>query len=292
MAKTKTLLVVDGFNVLYRGFWASNYGRKPEDMDAALAVRGVISIIMSDLVFVEATHCAVVFDREGDNFRHRLYPEYKGTRERLDESVELHKQIFPLKRLINAMGIKVFGIRGQEGDDLVGSLAVSANQDDPKAQIYIGSRDKDFASLVNKRIHLLQPQKEILDEQGVFDKWGVKPSQMVEYLMLLGDGVDNIPGVYKVGPKVAAKILNTHGSIKKWLPTKKTPALHKNVEAVKDFFPTSKKLITIKTNCFPDMTLDKLRIKPYNEKQLERICKELDFHSTYHQIRKQLGKLP
>lgn len=288
----KVLLVVDGFNYLYRGFHATNYMKEPEDADPTLAIRGFISILLSDLTFVEATHCAVVFDRKGDNFRHRLYPEYKGTREKLDESIPLHAQIFPLKALINAMGIKAYGIRGQEGDDIVGSLATRAYETDSDATIYIGSRDKDFASLVNERIHLLRPQKEILDAEGVFATWGVYPRSMVEYLMLLGDKVDNIPGVYRVGPKVAARVLNEHGSIKKWLKTKMTPALAKNVEDVKDFFPTSKKLITIKTNCLPNMRMDKLVIGKPNNKVIDQICGELDFHGMKKQIKKTLSLLP
>lgn len=295
MAKKKpqnVLLVVDGMNFLHRGFWAINYNMTNKDGNPTSAIRGFISILLADLTHINATHCAVVFDRKGKNFRHKLYPEYKGQRVQDEQTKDLHAQIFPLKKLLNAMGIKVYGIPGKEGDDLIGSLAVTCNELDPKAQVYIGSRDKDFAALVNKRIHLLRPQKEILDEQGVLDTWGVPPSKMVEYLMLLGDGVDNIPGVNKVGPKTAAKILNEHGSIKKWLPTKKTPAMHRNVEAVRDFFPMSRKLITIRTDFFPNMRWDKLVIQPYDDNELERICSDLDFRSTYKQIKTMLSKLP
>ena len=290
-SKQNVLLVVDGLNYLHRGFWAINYKMTNQDGNPTSAIRGFISIILADLVHIGATHCAVVFDRPGKNFRHRLYPDYKGTRQEDEQTKELHAQIYPLKKLLNAMGIKVYGIPCKEGDDLIGSLAVTCSEDDPDAQVYIGSRDKDFASLVTDRIHLLHPQKEILDADGVFEKWGVPPSKMVEYLMLLGDGVDNIPGVHKIGPKTAAKILNTHGSIKKWLPTKKTPAMHKNVEAVRDFFPMSKKLITIRTDFFPRMRLDKVAIKPYDDEALDRICTDLDFRSTYKQIKTMLDKL-
>lgn len=293
MAKRKTLLVVDGLNYLHRGYWAVGAGLKNKDGNPTAAIKGFMNIIMADLAFLEATHCGVVFDRPGGNFRYDLYPEYKATREESEDSKLLRAQIKPTKLILNALGIKVFGIRGQEGDDLIGSLAVSANADNPKADIYIGSNDKDFASLVNRRISLLRPQKEVLDAQGVFEKWGVRPDQMVEYLMLLGDGVDNIPGVNKVGPVTAAKILGEHGTIKAWLPTKKTPALQKNVNAVKKFFPTSRKLITIKTDCFPDMTLDKLRLRDFDEDALAAICDELDFKTTFKQLRtlrKRLGK--
>lgn len=285
MAKRKTLLVVDGMNYMHRGYWAVGAGLKNKDGNPTAAIKGFMNILMADLAFLDATHCAVVFDRPGGNFRYDLYPEYKATREESDDSKALRKQVRPTKEILNSLGIKVFGIRGEEGDDLIGSLAVSAHEDDPTANIYIGSNDKDFASLVNKRIKLLRPQKEIITAKGVVEKWGVKPSQMVEYLMLLGDGVDNIPGVNKVGPVTAAKILNTHGSIKAWLPTKKTPAMQKNVDAVKKFFPLSNKLITIKTDCFPNMTLDKLRIGEFDEDRLEAICSDLDFKTTHKQLR-------
>lgn len=293
MPKTKTLLVTDGMNYLHRGYWAINYNMTNKDGNPTAAIRGFISILLADLVFVKATHCAVVFDRPGKNFRHRLYPEYKANRETDDDedSIDLHSQIRPLRMLLKAMGIPVFGRKGEEGDDLIGSLAVTASELDPKLQVYIGSNDKDFASLVNKDIHLLQPQKEILDIQGVKDKWGVKPSQMIEYLMLLGDKVDNIPGVFRVGPKTAAGILTEHKRIKNWIPTKKTPALQKNLDAVVDFFPTSRKLITIKTDCFPDLDVRKLRIKDYDEDEIERICDDLDFSTTKKQILKSLNSL-
>lgn len=289
------VLVVDGMNYLHRGYWALNYAKKKmtnKDGNPTDAIRGFISILLADLVFLKATHCAVVFDRPGKNFRHRLYSDYKAHRKEDDDSKALHAQIVPLKKLLNSMGIKVYGIKGEEGDDLIGSLAVSAHALHPKAKVYIGSRDKDFASLVRKRLCLLRPQKEILDEQGVLEKFGVPPSKMVEYLMLVGDGVDGIPGVYRLGGKTAAKVLSEHGSIRTWLKTKMTPAMAKNVAAVKDFFPTSRKLITIKLDCFPNITLEKIAIAQPDDVLLESICKELDFRSTHKQIKTMLRKLP
>lgn len=287
--KQSVLLVCDGFNYLHRGYWATGGDLANKDGNPTAAIRGFISILLSDLVFVKATHCAVVFDRKGKNFRHRLYPEYKGTRP-VGET-DMHQQVKPLKMLLDAMGVKAYGIRGVEGDDLIGSLAVSAHDDDPRVQVYIGSRDKDFATLARKRIHLLHPQKLILTPKDVKEKWGVPPSKMIEYLMLLGDKVDNIPGVDKIGPVTAAKILNTHGSIDAWLKTKMTPAMTKNVKAVKHFFPMSRKLITIKTDCFPNMRLSKLALGQRDDDELDRICDELDFKSTRKQIRTILDSL-
>lgn len=283
-SKKPVLLCVDGMNVLHRGFYATpmltNAKGEPTN-----AMRGFVNILMADIKQVKATHCAVIFDRPGANFRHRLYPEYKATRPKLD-GVDMRVLVEPTKALLNAMGIKVYGKCGVEGDDMIGSLAVRLS---PHAMTYIVSNDKDFASLVGKQIHLLKPKGVILDAQGVFDTYGVHPHQMVDYLMMLGDSCDNIPGINKVGPITASKLLAEHGTLKAICrDAQHTTKMAENFDAAKGLFKLTRKLITIDTSRLPNVTLDDVRLAG-PQKNLKRVCDDLEFKSTYTQILNTLG---
>jgi len=287
VSKKNVALVMDGMNILHRGFYASfgfNSGRKPQDLSEqevkTFAARGTVNILLADLKRIQATHCAIVFDRPGKNFRHRLYPEYKAERPILD-GPSMRQVVMPTKKLLNALGIRVFGTPGIEGDDLIGSLAVNLSK---QAQTYISSNDKDFAALVTKRLHLLKPKGLILDEKGVFETYGVHPKQMVEYLMLLGDSIDNIPGVHKVGTKTAAKWLAEYGTLKAICRDATfTPAMQKNFDAARKQFDLTRKLITIDTSHLSHVNLDTIRIKG-PQSDLKAICDDLDFKSTYTMI--------
>lgn len=278
--RKKVLLVVDGMNILHRG----HYVTPPMNNAAGIptnAMRGMTTIMMADIKRVGATHCAVIFDRPGDNFRHRLYPEYKATREKLEDALDLNTIVGITKRLINAMGIKVYGTKGVEGDDLIGSAAVRGSE---WAKVFIDSNDKDFASLVNDRIRLLKPKGITLDAAGVFDTYGVHPHQMVEYLMMLGDTVDNIPGINKVGPVTAAKWLSKHKTLRNVLRDEKfTAKMQPNIDAARPFFSLSKKLITLKTDFLENMEEDHVLIKG-PQPSLKPLCAELEFNSTYSLI--------
>jgi DNA polymerase-1 len=273
------LLVCDGMNILHRGFYATppmfNKAGEPTN-----ALRGLVQIISADIKDVGATHCAVIFDRPGQNFRHRLYPEYKAHRPKLD-GVDMRSMVLPAKKLLNAMGIVVYGKPGIEGDDMIGSLAVRLSK---KAMTYIVSNDKDFAALVTDRIHLLKPKKLILDAQGVFDTYGVHPHQMVDYLMMLGDSVDNIPGINKVGPKTASKLLAAHGTLKAICrDAKHTPKMGENFKAAMPFFKVSRKLITLDTSRLHNVKLEDTLIRG-PQPNLKAMCDRLEFRSTYTQI--------
>lgn len=272
-------LVVDGMNVLQRGYYAtppmSNAAGLPTN-----ALRGFVNILLADIKRVKATHCAVVFDRPGKNFRHRLYPEYKAQRPKLD-SVDMRQLVNPTRKLLNEMGITVYGKKGIEGDDLIGSLAVNLSQ---HGRVYISSNDKDFAALVNKRIHLLKPKGLVLDAEGVFQEYGVKPSQMVDYLMMLGDKVDNIPGIDKVGPKTAAKLLAAHGTLKAVCQEAKlSDKMQANFNRVRKMFPLTRKLITLDTSHLSNVTPGDIELRGA-QPGLKKICDEFEFKSTYKQI--------
>lgn len=276
---TTITLVVDGMNILHRGYYAT----PPMQNSAGLptnAIRGFVNILMSDLRRVKATHCAVVFDRPGKNFRHRLYPEYKAHRPKLD-SVGMRQLVNPTRQLLQEMGIAVYGKKGIEGDDLIGSLAVNMSQ---HGRVYIDSNDKDFAALVNKRIHLLKPKGILMDAKGVFESYGVHPKQMVDYLMMLGDTVDNVPGINKVGPKTASKLLGQHGTLETVCrDAKLSVKMKENFDRAHKLFPLTRKLITLVTSHLQHVTPEHLELRGA-QPGLKAVCDELEFKSTYKQI--------
>lgn len=285
-----TLLVVDALNVLHRGFYVtppmSNKAGVPTN-----ALRGFLNILLADLKFVGATHAAVVFDRPGKNFRHELYPEYKATRgeDDGDTSKDIRSNIPMLRKLLHAMGIKTFGKRGIEGDDMIGSLGYRMSK--KGAMVYIASNDKDFGALVSPTLHLLKPKQLILDEEGIVKTYGVRPDQMVDYLMMLGDTVDNIPGINKVGPKTAAKWLAKHGTLKAACRNEKfTPKMRENVERARPLFQMTRKLITLDLTRLANVKLADLVIGGPSP-SLKPLCDELEFHSTYKTIMSTLKTL-
>lgn len=275
-----TALVVDGLNLLHRGHFAVGELTNADGLPTG-AIRGFINILLADIKLVEATHVAVVFDRPGKNFRHKLYPAYKANRDSsTEESQDIRQAIIPTRNLLNAMGIRVFGKRGIEGDDTIGSIAHQASK---HMMTYISSNDKDFASLVTDKLHLLRPKGEILDVDGVFEKYGVEPEQMIDYLMMLGDKVDNIPGINKVGHKTAAKWLLEHGTLKAVCRNEKfTAKMQKNIDAARPLFNVTRKLVTIDLKA-ASVNVESLALSGLKP-ELSRLCNELDFRSTYKSI--------
>lgn len=249
------ILIVDGSNFLCRAYFAVGEARQGEFSSVA---RAFFSILLSDLNFLEARHCAVVFDAPGGSFRDDIYPEYKN-REESEHSRMIKKYVSKMAYVLRIAGIRVYRIKGIEGDDLIGSAATSAVKL-KNTKAFIASTDKDFAALVTDRIHLLRPQKLILDADGVFEHYGVKPEQVVEYLMLLGDKIDNIPGVPGIGHKKAVKALAEFGTLKAWASSDLTPAARKKLDATKTWLKTSRKLITIQTHHLPNLTKDSVAL--------------------------------
>lgn len=246
------------------------------------AVKGVINILMSDIRKTEATHCAFVFDRKGKNFRSKLYPEYKAGREHSDSPRD---QIRPLRHILKAMGVSVWGQRGIEGDDITGSIATRCSE--LGALAVISSGDKDFHQLIaDDKIHILPPKGEPGGEEVTIERLGIKPSQVIEYLMMLGDSVDNIPGVDKCGPKTAVKLLTQYGTLKRILRHLDTlgPALREKFEDSRGHFDLTRKLITIDTGLYPDLRLDDLRFAPLNRDELAEQCERYGLRTTHKQI--------
>ncbi len=283
-----TALIVDGMNVLFRGYYASPAQVQGADENGCFvaAVRGFINILLADIRRVDATHCAVVFDRPGKNFRHVLYPAYKA--QRGTDGPNLRPSINPTRQMCNAMGVKVYGRKGVEGDDLIASLAVRASE---KAKVFISSNDKDFAALVNKRISLLRPKGVMLDEVGVLSEYGVRPKQIVDYLTMLGDKVDNIPGINKVGPVTASKLLSQFSTLRNiYTCAKHTKAMQANFDEARPFIATARKLIMLDTSHYRDFKLADIQLGGIDPDQVDKLCSRFDFKTLRTTIYNTLGR--
>lgn len=255
----KTLLLVDGSSYLYRAYHAMPDLRNKKGEPTG-ALYGVINMMRKILQEFQPQYAACVFDVRGKTFREEIYPEYKANRESMPE--DLAQQIEPIHRAIAAMGWPVIGIEGVEADDVIGTLAVYAQQQGIDTIISTG--DKDLAQLVNPHCTLINTMSgQHLDEAGVLEKFGVPPERIVDYLMLVGDTVDNVPGVTKVGPKTAAKWLQAYGSLDALIEhvDEIKGVAGANLKAALGQFELTRELITVRTHCeLPDeyMTISNL----------------------------------
>lgn len=205
----KQLLLVDGSSYLYRAYHALPPLTSPSGEPTG-AIYGVISMLRRLIQDYQPVHMGVVFDAPGKTFRDDLFAEYKANRPPMPD--DLRAQIKPLKQVVEAMGLPLIEIQGVEADDVIGTLAVRGR--DAGLTLLISTGDKDMAQLVNGEVTLLNTMSNtVLDREGVIEKFGIPPECIIDYLALVGDSVDNIPGVPKVGPKTAVKWLNQYGSI-------------------------------------------------------------------------------
>ena len=205
----KTLLLIDASSYLYRAFHAMPDLRSPQGEPTG-AVYGIVNMLRRLMQSEQFDYCACVFDAKGKTFRDELYPEYKAQRPPMPD--ELRAQIAPIYRLVRAFGWPLLAVEGVEADDVIGTLACLAVQQGMRVVISTG--DKDVAQLVNPQITLSNTMNnETLDEAGVEEKFGVPPRLIIDYLSLIGDKVDNVPGVDKCGPKTAIKWLTAYGDL-------------------------------------------------------------------------------
>ena len=209
--QSRPLLLVDGSSYLYRAFHVPNLQQLSNSRgEPTGAVYGVTNMLRSLIREYRPEHMAVVFDARGKTFRHALYPEYKANRPSMPE--ELAAQVEPLHAVVRAMGLPLLQVPDVEADDVIGTLARQAGEQGIDTVISTG--DKDMAQLVNRHVSLVNTMSQTsLDEAGVVEKFGVTPEQIIDYLALMGDSSDNIPGVPKVGPKTAAKWLGIYGTL-------------------------------------------------------------------------------
>jgi DNA polymerase-1 len=270
-----TLLLVDGSSYLYRAFFAGGETMSTTLPDGTVqktgAIRIMINMMQKLLKDQPATYAACVFDAKGPTFRDAIYPEYKAQRSPMPD--DLRSQIAPIHEVVRLMGWPVLDVPGVEADDVIGTLAVAAaNQG---MRVIVSSGDKDLAQLVNERITIIDTMSgKVRDMAGVETEFGVPARLMLDYQMLVGDTVDNVPGVSGVGPKTAVKLLQEYGSIDQLIAQadQVKGAVGEKLRKALDWLPTGRQLLTIKTDCdlngwVPGMpALDAVRMgEPQNE---------------------------
>lgn len=243
----KTLLLVDGSSYLYRAFHALPDLRNAEGAPTG-AIYGMINMMRRLRKDYPAAYMVCVFDAKGKTFRDDLYPQYKAQRASMPE--DLVKQIEPIHEAVRAMGWPILMVDGIEADDVIGTLTIEAVKHGMEAVVSTG--DKDLAQLVNPHVTLINTMtNEKLDIDGVINKFRVPPERIIDYLTLIGDTVDNVPGVDKVGPKTAVKWLTQYGTLDGIVEHAADikGAVGENLRRALDWLPQAKTLITVKTDC-------------------------------------------
>ncbi len=265
----KTLLLLDGSSYLYRAFHALPDLRTAAGEPTG-ALRGFISMLRTLRQQVPTDYLACVFDAKGKTFRDDLYPEYKANRAAMPE--DLVRQIEPIHAATRALGWPVIEIEGIEADDVIGTLARYAAQHGLRTVISTG--DKDLAQLVDEHTTLVNTMSgETLDVPGVEAKFGVPPTRIVDYLSLVGDSVDNVPGVEKVGPKTAAKWLQTYGSLDAIVERAGDigGVVGDNLRKALPWLPTARTLVTVKTDCDLALHVPELAALALRDEDLDRL---------------------
>lgn len=246
MATIHTLLLVDGSSYLYRAYHAMAQLSAPDGAPTG-AMYGVLNMLRRLRADYVHDYCAVVFDAKGKNFRHEMFPDYKATRPPMPD--DLRPQAEALPDLVRLMGWPVLVIPQVEADDVIGTLAAMASE--AGWNVVVSTGDKDMAQLVNERVTLVNTMSgETLDIEGVKEKFGVRPDQIRDYLALMGDKVDNVPGVEKCGPKTAVKWLEAYGSLAGVMEHagEVKGKVGENLQAALEQLPLSYDLVTIKTD--------------------------------------------
>jgi DNA polymerase-1 len=247
MSENKTLLLVDGSSYLYRAYHALPDLRGPAGVPTG-ALHGMVAMMQRLREQIPAAHAVCVFDASGPTFRDDWYPDYKAHRAPMPEA--LAEQIEPIHEVVKLLGWPVLQVEGVEADDVIGTLArVGAASGH---EVVISTGDKDLAQLVTPQVTLINTMSnERLDEAGVLAKFGVPPNRIVDYLTLVGDTVDNIPGVEKVGPKTAVKWLTEHGSLDGVIEAapKIKGVAGENLRKALDWLPQGRRLVTVHCDC-------------------------------------------
>lgn len=283
------LVLVDGSSYLYRAFHAfpplTNSAGEPTG-----AMYGVLNMLKSLISQVQPSHIAVVFDAKGKTFRDEMFEQYKSHRPPMPD--DLRKQIQPLHDIIRALGIPLLVIEGVEADDVIGTLAVAASKANQKVLISTG--DKDMAQLVDDNIMLINTMNNtLLDREAVIEKYGIPPELIIDYLALMGDSADNIPGVAGVGEKTALGLLQGIGNMAEIyanldkvaeLPIRGAKKLGDKLLAEKEMADLSYRLATIKTDVALDITPEQLTLGVSNNDQLTEYFGRYEFKRWLNEV--------
>jgi DNA polymerase I len=311
--KRLRVLLVDGNNYVHRGYWAVEPLTTKEGFPTN-AIKGTLNIILKDINELKPDRVVVIFDKGGrTSWRSEVYPEYKRSESRVksketDDYEKVKQQFKPIRQILKAMGFRLLGKKGVEADDFMGTLATEFEAQG--CEVLISTNDKDMAQLVTKNVNIVTAkERELLDPAGIRVEYGVRPDQIVDYLTLLGDKVDNIPGVDKVGPKTAAGWLNQFGTLKELLARidelipkaemgkngkpkkpKKTPVVVEHLLAAKKkkWHKLGRKLIKLKLDIPHKVTLENCAFKDPDVERIEKLCKRYELKETLVQIKKHL----
>jgi DNA polymerase-1 len=282
VAQSPTLLLVDGSSYLYRAYHALPDLRNSAGEPTG-AVYGVLNMLRRLLADYKADFLACVFDAKGRTFREDLYAEYKANRPAMPD--DLAAQIEPLHAAIRAIGWPLIVEDGVEADDVIGTLAEEAKR--AGMRVIVSTGDKDLAQLVDERVSLVNTMSnETLDIAGVQAKFGVPPERIVDYLALVGDAVDNIPGVDKVGPKTAAKWIGTYGSLDGVIASADTigGVVGENLRKVRDWLPRGRELLVVKRDVPLGFRVTDLALRPRDEAALAALFTRFGFKTWLREL--------
>jgi len=278
----KTLLLVDGSSYLYRAFHAMPDLRSPQGEPTG-AIQGVLNMLRRLRADYPADYSACVFDAKGKTFRDDWYPEYKANRPSMPD--DLRAQIEPLHEVVAAAGWNILMIDGVEADDVIGTLAQQASRNG--ARCIISTGDKDLTQLVDDKVLWVNTMsEEKLDIAGVTAKFGVPPERIVDYLALVGDTVDNVPGVNKCGPKTAVKWLAEYGTLDNLVAhaDEVKGAVGENLRSALEWLPMGKQLVTVKCDVPLDKRFDELVAPTPDTEKLKALYERFGFRSLMREL--------
>lgn len=290
MAKNK-LFLLDAMALLYRAHFA--FVRNPRITSAGLntsAVFGFTNTLLEIINKEDPTHLAVAFDVSSNTFRHKQYPDYKGNREEMPE--DLRAAIPYVNRLLKILDIPALGLEEYEADDIIGTISHHISEEE--FEVFMVTPDKDYAQLVKDNVFLYKPRYkgggfDVLDKNGVEESMGIPPEQVIDFLGLKGDSVDNIPGIPKIGDKTAINLLKEFGSVEEIVEraeeiTKKS--IRESVQANGEQGLMSKELATIFLDVPIEWSPEMLKIGHCDLEELMLLMKELEFKTTANRIAK------
>ena len=278
----KTLLLVDGSSYLYRAFHAMPDLRNRQNEPTG-AIQGVLNMLRRLHKEYPADYSACIFDAKGKTFRDDIYPEYKANRASMPD--DLRAQVAPLHEAIKAMGWPLIVEEGVEADDVIGALAKQAEREG--VRVIISTGDKDIAQLVNDHVTIVNTMSnEVLDIAGVTNKFGLPPERIVDYLILIGDTSDNVPGVEKVGPKTAVKWLTQYGTLENIIANADniTGVVGENLRKALPWLPTARELITIRCDVGIQESLSDLAPRAMDKNKLAELFERFDFKSWRREL--------
>jgi DNA polymerase-1 len=282
MSAKNTIYLVDGSSYIYRAFHAlpNLTNSSGEPTGALLGVANMLRRLLKD---ADSDNIAVVFDAKGPTFRHEMYEQYKANRPPMPK--ELSRQIEPIHEIVRLLGLPLIQVPGVEADDVIGTLAARATKE--KLDCVISTGDKDMAQLVNDHVSLINTMSDTrMDADGVVEKFGVEPAQIVDFLALTGDKSDNIPGVEKCGPKTAAKWLNQWRSLDGVMENADQikGKIGEYLRAALETLPLSRELVTIRCDLDIEESPGELKRQLVDEAALREFLQHNEFNSWLQEL--------